>query len=121
MDEYNGFVIDDYHGGGSYTENNVPLEVNNFTRHDNLYYGYVQSTHDTIDIQRNFGASSNADYIDGVLVVWVCHQAKIVGFYIDATVYRKKQPFAVSVLPLMDGRPGCANSHLITEPLLLSL
>lgn len=92
MDEYNGFVIDDYHGGGSYTENNVPLEVNNFTRHDNLYYGYVQSTHDTIDIQRNFGASPNADYIDGVLVVWVCHQAKIVGFYIDATVYRKKQP-----------------------------
>jgi len=92
MDEYNGFVIDDYHGGGSYTENNVPLEVNNFTRHDNLYYGYVQSTHDTIDIQRNFGALPNADYIDGVLVVWVCHQAKIVGFYIDATVYRKKQP-----------------------------
>ena len=92
MDEYNGFVIVDYHGGGSYTENNVPLEVNNFTRHDNLYYGYVQSTHDTIDIQRNFGASPNADYIDGVLVVWVCHQAKIVGFYIDATVYRKKQP-----------------------------
>ncbi|SEL22094.1 HNH endonuclease [Ruminococcus albus] len=118
MDEYNGYVIDGYHGGGSYTENKVPLEVNNFTRHGNLYYGYVQSTHDTINIQKNFGASPNSDSIDNVLVVWVCHQSKIVGFYIDATVYRNKQPIPNNIAAQRSKCEG-AGYNIITKQAIL--
>lgn len=92
MDEYNGYVENDgYSGGGSYTKDNIGHEVNNFTRHGDTYYGYVRATNGTIDIQKNFCASPDADHIDGVLVVWVCNKHKIVGFYIDATVYRHEQ------------------------------
>jgi hypothetical protein len=97
MNEYNGVANDEYHGGGSYCKENVPLEVNNFTSHNGKYYGFVQSTNDTIDISRNFGAPKDAVSTDGVLVVWVCNQSKIVGFYKNATVFRKKQPFTDSI------------------------
>lgn len=97
MNEYNGVTNDEYRGGGSYCEGNIPLEVNNFTSHNGRYYGFVQSTNDTIDISRNFGAPNDAVSTDGVLVVWVCNQSKIVGFYKNATVFRKKQSFADSI------------------------
>lgn len=102
MDEYNGYVEDDgYSGGGSYTKDNIGHEVNNFTRHDDTYYGYVRATSGTIDIQKHFSASPDADHIDGVLVVWVCKcqkpYRKIVGFYIDATVYRKERQVPASI------------------------
>lgn len=106
MDEYNGYVENDgYSGGGSYTKDNIGHEVNNFTRHGDTYYGYVRATSGTIDIQKNFGASPDADHIDGVLVVWVCKYKnteeesikKIVGFYLDATVYRKERQVPASI------------------------
>lgn len=97
MNEYNGVTNDEYHGGGSYCKENIPSEVNNFTSHNGRYYGFVRSNNDTIDISRNFGVPKNAVSTDGVLVVWVCKRSKIVGFYKNATVFRKKQPFPDSI------------------------
>ena len=90
MNSYNGMVNDSMRGGGSYIKNNIGHEVNNFTNHDGTYYGFVQSTSNTIDISKNFGVPKDCDFIDGVLVVWVAEH-KIVGFYNNARVFKKIQ------------------------------
>ena len=71
MNEYNGIANDSIHGGGSYNDDNIGHEVNNFTNHNGTYYGFVQATSDTIDISSNFGAPKNAEYIDDILVIWM--------------------------------------------------
>ena len=53
-------------------------------------YGYVQSSKETIDISRHFGAGKKDDYVDGITVIWFAKH-KVVGFYRNARVYRKVQ------------------------------
>ncbi|RED11964.1 HNH endonuclease [Pontivivens insulae] len=59
------------------------------------FMGHIPNRDQSIDIG-NLGATSSADYIDGVLVIW-CARPKngsemvIVGFYDDARVFRSPQ------------------------------
>ena len=50
MNYYNGIENDSIRGGGSYNEKHIGHEVNNFTNHSGVFYGFVQSNHDTINI-----------------------------------------------------------------------
>ena len=91
MDNYNGTANDSIHGGGSYNDNNIGHEVNNFTNHNGTFWGFVQSKNDTINIAEHFDCSNDAEYVDNVLVVWVIRKKYIVGFYRNARVYKNKQ------------------------------
>ena len=91
MNSYNGSPQSDpMSGGGAYIKNHIGHEVNNFTNHDGLYYGFVQSKSNTIDISKHFGAGKKEESVDGVLVVWFADH-RVVGFYKEATVYRTIQ------------------------------
>lgn len=89
MDSYNGADNERPIGGGKYNEHNIGHEVNNFTNHDGMYYGFAQAQH-SIDITKHFGAPPNAEYVDGITVIWFANN-RIVGFYKDARVYRNLQ------------------------------
>ena len=91
MESYNGTANDSIHGGGSYNDDHIGHEVNNFTNHNGSFWGFVQSKNDTINIAEHFDCSQNAEYVDDVLVVWVIRKRYIVGFYKNARVYKKKQ------------------------------
>lgn len=99
MNYYNGLNNDAIIGGGSYNEKHIGFEVNNFTNHNNMFYGYVKATNRTIDITKRYGYSKNADYAEGITVIWFA-KCKIVGYYINAKVYRK--PLSVPVEHALD-------------------
>lgn len=88
MKNYNGSAYEQPVGGGKYNSEHIGHEVNNFTDCEGTYYGYVQAVSGTIDITKNFDAPENAEYIDGVTIIWTARK-KIVGYYLDARVYRK--------------------------------
>ena len=90
MENYNGLSNDHIQGGGGYIEkNNVGHEVNNFTNHEGMYYGFVQSNNNTIDISAHFGCSKDAEFADEILVVWVVGKKYVVGYYKNARVFRR--------------------------------
>ena len=108
-------------GGGSYVDReNHGFEVCNFAPYENQIYGYVQSpghkrtiikpdadTDTKSSISENFesvkinidrlGADSNDDFIQNINVIWTAKHPDggtfIVGWYINATVYREYQRF----------------------------
>ena len=91
MDEYNGSATERPVGGGEFNSKEIGHEVNNFTpSNDDKYYGYVQSSFGTIAVEKHFSCvSDDKNYAEHILVVWVIDKKKIVGWYKDATVYRK--------------------------------
>lgn len=91
MKRYDGIADDNIQGGGSYNANNIGHEVNNFTNHNGMFYGFVQSNHDTIDIATHFDCPADSEYVEQVLVIWLVKKKYIVGFYKDARIYRKLQ------------------------------
>ena len=91
MKYYNGIKDDSSpQGGGAYNKNNVGHEANNFTNHNGIFYGFVQSPKNSIKIER-LECSPKDDHADDVLVVWIVKKKWIVGYYKNARVYRKLQ------------------------------
>ncbi|MDP2762019.1 MAG: DUF3883 domain-containing protein [Sideroxyarcus sp.] len=98
MERYQGLRSgDQISGGGAYVKKEGRgHEVCNFSPDKATLYGYVQTPGKQIDIDR-IGASNDADFIDGVTVVWTAGPQSggtvIVGWYKDATVFRNYQKF----------------------------
>lgn len=95
MRRYQGLAGDTIVGGGSYVqEHGYGHEIYNFRPYEGYMYGYVQ-VKGTIDIER-LGASKEDDSAGDILAVWVAREPQggtfIVGWYNNATVYRKWQP-----------------------------
>ncbi|MEM4293967.1 MAG: hypothetical protein QXJ27_07385 [Thermoplasmata archaeon] len=102
MAKYQGLEGDKITGGGEYVnENESGFEIYNFKPYKGKMYGYVHppgrrgvGVH-RIDIRR-IDPRCNKEYVAGVLVVWVARHPQgggqyIVGWYKNATVYRKYQ------------------------------
>lgn len=90
MKKYQGIYADKIAGGGSFVEKKgYGHEIFNFLPYNGYMYGYVQPK-DSININR-LGANINDNSIDNILAVWVS-KARIIGWYDNATVYRKWQP-----------------------------
>ena len=94
MKNYKGIRGDPPRGGGSFvTENGTGSERQNFNYKDGIVRGYVQVT-GSINIQR-LGASQEAKQVKNVTVVWVANSTfgtVIVGWYLNATVLKTKEP-----------------------------
>ena len=116
-------INDKIRGGGSYVdEEGHGFEVCNFAPYENQIYGYVQppgraganiksgvDTDMKSSMPENFervtikidklGADSNDDFIENVNVIWTAKdpapggKTVIVGWYVNATVYREYQKF----------------------------
>ena len=113
-------------GGGSYVDRERHgFEVCNFVPYENQIYGYVQPpsgrlgeniksgtdeyfSRSKININR-LGAKKNDDFIENVNVIWTATHSDrgrvIVGWYKNATVYRKYQKF--------DQAPPCHKTNNI--------
>lgn len=96
MRSYQGQTSDDkIIGGGRYVQvQERGHEVCNFVAARGRVFGHVQPVGAQIKIER-LGASPQADELSGVDVVWTAHRpggdTVIVGWYLDATVYRYAQ------------------------------
>ncbi|MGE3366034.1 MAG: HNH endonuclease [Rhizobiaceae bacterium] len=102
MREYRGHDNDDLEGGGSYPEEHGDGgEVFNFQpMPDGNVYGHVETSRKgspdrQIRIER-FGAQPGAPYVDGRNIAWVATHPeeggrRIVGFYRNARLYRRRQ------------------------------
>ena len=80
------------HGGSFISRHGYGGEILNFRRSGKHWYGFVQTRHGTIEIDR-LGADGRP-YVDGVLVVWRARSLRgsvVVGWYKNARVYRKQQ------------------------------
>ena len=99
MIAYDGSVNDPISGGGSYNHQHIGHEVNNFTNCNGTYYGFVQARNGTIDITGHFQIDSNAESVENVLAIWVASN-QIVGYYKNATVFRRVQSVPEEVMNL---------------------
>jgi hypothetical protein len=97
MQWYEGVRGDQPEGGGSFIdEQGYGHEIFNFRPEGRHVYGYVAVREGaSIRIER-LGASPMDDYVDGITVVFVSRKPAtgvpvIVGWYVDARVYREEQ------------------------------
>lgn len=97
MNLYKGIATEKPVGGGEYNKENVGFEAYNYLGYKGGYYGFVEPGEGrTIHIEnlykdkKSCHANKAAEFIKDVLVVWVANHY-IVGWYRDATVYRKRQ------------------------------
>lgn len=94
MKNYRGLDGDTIKGGGSFVgSHGYGFEIFNFQPFQGRMYGYVERP--SIALER-LGARPSADSVSGVLTVWVATNPwsggrYIVGWYNDATVYRRAQ------------------------------
>lgn len=93
---YRGQIDDIPKNGGGYNENNIGHECYNFFNNDGDYYGYVQSTWNSINLSRiDANTDINAGSLDDVLVVWTATptsgKKRIIGWYEHAEVYSTLQ------------------------------
>ncbi|MBS0220499.1 MAG: DUF3883 domain-containing protein [Proteobacteria bacterium] len=96
---YDGRADDQYYGRHRYvTAGNIPHEAKNFVpTADGRLLGFVEVRNwGNINIDR-LGASSNDTEVSGVTVVWCAQHPSgygliVTGWYLNATVYREKQP-----------------------------
>lgn len=96
MRDYNGMKGDSIKRGGSYIDKGeIGSEVCNFTENRNMVYGYVQPTGEQLGLER-LGASKKDFSVSGITVIWTAGPdaggTAVVGWYKEATVYRKCQP-----------------------------
>lgn len=62
-------------------------EIENFLPHDDGYvYGYTELNYKKINIKK-LGAAQNDKQVDHCLVIFVSDASKIIGYYLDATIY----------------------------------
>jgi hypothetical protein len=90
MSEYSG--PGQISGGGKYvTIHGYGHEMMNFKPFTGKMYGTAPTpSYGDINVER-LGAPGGAEFVDGVLVVWVA-KSRIVGWYKNARVYRHHQP-----------------------------
>ncbi len=93
MKRYEGVTRDDVprHGGKYVNEHGFGHEAINVKPHNGKVYGFVQVN--TIDIGRLDRRAT--DKVEGVLVLWRARSTRgavIVGWFKNATVFRKRQP-----------------------------
>lgn len=90
MDCYQGLRNDDITGGGEFVRTKgYGHEIFNFKPFRGWVYGFGRAPHDSILLE-NLGAASDDQSINGITVVWVA-RSLIVGWYTNATVFRKPQ------------------------------
>jgi HNH endonuclease len=105
MNEYRGITDTDMPlDGGSWTDKH---EVCNFLPVDGRCYGFVQPPGGVrLNISR-IGAPDDADFIDGVTVVWSARarsgKTVVVGIYQNARVYRERQKLPFSSIHNQNG------------------
>lgn len=101
MKHYQGMKGDTIQSSAQFVvSENYGYEMYNFLPHNGYQYGFVQPsgsgdfTQRTVRIER-LGASQNVESIENVLVAWVAPQVRggvyLIGWYKNATVYRKYQ------------------------------
>jgi len=79
-------------GGGKYvTIRRYGHEMMNFKPFAGKMYGTAVTPHYGALNLRKLGATRDAEFVDGVLVLWVA-KSRIVGWYKHARVYRRSQP-----------------------------
>lgn len=104
MSDYRGVTSNDQiHGGGSFVDDQgFGHEIFNFDKTEGYVYGYVQtpgrwpSAKQPPQIKiENLGARRNQNYVDEITVVWIAAtttgEYRVVGWYLDARVYRHLQ------------------------------
>ena len=114
-EKYDGDPLDKPKGGGSHNETGIGHEIYNFKPFKGECFGYVQTkgskkTKGTIHIEKltnNAKINKNQEQIDNVLVVWVATKPNkggryIIGWYKNATVYRKHQSIPNEVMQDQD-------------------
>ncbi|MDE0210046.1 MAG: hypothetical protein OXJ64_09195 [Boseongicola sp.] len=96
---------DEILGGGAWVnEHGHGLEACNFLDHEGTTYGFVKSPGDAINLEKiaqngmALTVDSDIESIEGVLVVWTAPlrghaPTVVVGWYRDATVYRRNRKF----------------------------
>ena len=100
MDHYRGVGKDPMYWKGRKIVYRNWWEMYNFEPCRGRYYGgvYLQRNGHpmTIHVDERLGARDDADRVNGVTVVWAAvrpgHGLVVVGWYGDATVYRRRQP-----------------------------
>ena len=96
MQNYAGYEDDIGAGGFDYAqEHGFGYELLNFQNSSGSYYGYVQATNGTINIDW-LGAKPTDKYIDDILIIWTAPHPDgdgrfVVGWYKNARVFRKKR------------------------------
>ena len=104
MRSYNGIQNDTKPiGGGAYNKENIGHELYNFSNNEGIYYGFVQSKSNSINLKRIDETISDTDeYLEDVLVIWVATKENygqcIVGWYENATVYKDMQKIPNEVI-----------------------
>jgi hypothetical protein len=106
MEQYKGLTkADRIVGGGTYvTETGTGFEVCNFAPVHGFHYAYVRPPRhgDAIKIDR-LGAAREAGKVTGVTVIWTATKpgggAVVVGWYLNATVFRRFQSFTAVPTP----------------------
>ena len=101
MKYYKGRDNDYVINGGSWNPEDKH-EIYNFLECEGKYHGFVEpGRNSSIHVER-LGASSKDDHVDDVLVIWLAKNEtkgqRIVGWYKNATVYRKMQNVPDDVL-----------------------
>ena len=136
MERYRGLVGDTVAGGGAHVdEYGYGVEIFNFQPFKGSVYGFVWPSRlrnlpkdriPNININR-LGAAGTDDHVAGVLAVWVARDLKetgsyIVGWYANATVYRKCQappPGANRHNAISDKNIGYNVTALVSNAVLL--
>ena len=94
MNKYAGIESNNYSNWRFVKENGFGFELNNFFNKNGFYYGYTQMSNRKINLNR-IDRNSKEDILENVLVIWLSKNPKgsltVVGYYIDATVYRYQQ------------------------------
>ena len=91
MAKYKGLKADTMSGGAKQVKvHGWGHEMLNFQPCKGKMYGYALAPFGTIRVEK-LGAAKGAESVDGVLVIWVA-RSRIVGWYKNATVYRREQP-----------------------------
>lgn len=116
--EYKGATDDILSGGGEYNNENVGHECYNFQEVNNEYYGFVQ-VGGNINLRGiDPSVSKDATSLDNVIVIWYATHPrggqKIVGWYMNATVFSEMQTIPDEVHKKRENFPEC-NSYYITS------
>jgi len=121
MENYRGKIkYDTIRGGGKHVEKTGRgNEMCNFVPNpaDDCVYGFVQRTHETIDLTR-LGGRADDEYLDDVTIIWVATHhirnkslgTKIVGWYRHARVFKRYQSF--QTIPLLQKKNGI-NQYIV--------
>src|ERR1039458_2088404 len=102
MSKYEGLKGDTMSGGAKQgVDQGWGHEMLNFQPYKGKMYGYAPAPFGTIKVEK-LGAAKGADSVDGVLVIWVA-RSRIVGWYKNATVYRREQTLKSLTRSFPDG------------------